>query len=250
MNTSLLLRTYPGRAVFFQIAKPVCVSILAALGAAGCCPRSAPSAGDAAKGGVATLTVSAETSAKPAADEDGRQRSTRVTIDFPGGTLGDLRKYLPVPPNEPFNLIVSDEFAALALPAFSVRDADSSALANALTHHLYSQGVKIELMNYVQNGTAVYVTYSDPASVGNTFYDRNGDLLFQCEEMDAESAARLAEAMRSAWSTFYRGDSVPATLRYHEATQQLFVSGPRPALDVFNAVLQSIRSGPPAARQP
>ncbi len=170
---------------------------------------------------------------------EGRQVSTRVTIDFPGGTLGDLRNYLPKAPNQPFNLIVGEDAASIPLPAFSVRDADSSGLARALNHQVFRHGFTIEACDYVPNGGSgapSYVTYRDPQKQP---YDMSANE-FLSVEIDPKNAPRLAEAVQSAWQVRYQVDKVPATLRYHAETRQLFVSGWPSALRVFDDVLKTL----------
>ena len=181
---------------------------------------------------------------------EGRQVSTRVTIDFPGGTLGDLRNYLPKAPNEPFNLIVGEDELSIPLPAFSVRDADSTQLARALSHQLYRYGIMIQACDFVpgaSSGAPSYVTYRDPQ---NQPYDTSSNTQFVSVELDPKDAPRLAAAVQSAWQVRYQVDKVPATLRYHAETRQLFVSGRSSALDVFNDVLRSFPKENVPAGQP
>lgn len=233
MNTSPLSRDYRFPAPAFVARTALILFALCML--SGCSPRQA--ARDEA------ASVAGDT-AKPdavVAERDGgggiRKVTTRVTMTFPGGTLGDLRNHLPAPPNAPFNLIVGDEFAAIPVPAFAVRDADSSQLARALSHQLYPKGVTIEAMDMMpedSGGAPVYVTYSDP---DNRFYGRVGDLRFRSVEMGPEAAARFAPALQNAWAVFFQSTAAPVVVRYHAETRQLFVSGPGPAMTVFDEVM-------------
>jgi len=205
--------------------------VFAMLGASGCRERETRQAATAVK----AQAVEAE-DAKSVATE--RRVSTRVTIDFPGGTLGDLRNYLPKAPNPPFNLIVGDDAASTPLPAFSVRDADSGQLARALSHQVFRHGFTIEACDYVPNGGSgapSYVTYRDPQRQPHDMSANE----FLSVEIDPNSAPRLAEAVQSAWQVRYQVDKVPATLRYHAETRQLFVSGWPSALRVFDDVLKT-----------
>ena len=231
MNTSLLCR-------LSQIAAPVSLAVVL-FGATGCRP-AAP----------AERVVEKEKVAAGEADSSNngelRTQSTRVTLEFPGGTLGDLRNHLPASPAEPFNLIVSDEFASLPVPAFSVRDADSSALARALTHHLYSYGVKIESMDLVNAGAPVYVTFSESGS-----YSQAGNLLLRSLSMEPAEAARLSSAVQNAWKALSKSDVVyGAVIRYHPETRQLFVSGPSSAMAALDEVLRTFPKDKSAASQP
>ena len=217
---------------------PAVLLVLGLLGVSGCCrdaaDRSTVKAGaQAVEAGAGTAT-----SAEAETGFNGlRRASARVSIDFPGGTLGDLRKYLPKAPNPPFNLIVGDDAAAVPLPAFSVRDVDSTELANALNHQVHGHGVSIMARDFVPlhgSGTPAYVTFRQPGEIENVRY-----LEFKSIEIQPADALRLSAAVQSAWQVFFGSDNVPATLRYHAETRQLFVSGPASALAVFERVLET-----------
>lgn len=195
-----------------------------------------------------------EAAAKESADGkvggEGRSGSTKVSVDFPGGTLGELRNHLPKAPNPPFNLIVGVDAASTPLPAFSVRDADSTQLARALTHQLHPYGISIVACDFVFHGAGsggpVYVTYRDPS---NQPYDL-ANLKFWSLRVEPEDASRFVAAVQSAWEIRYRQEKIPATLRYHEETRQLFMSGPETAFDIGEKVAETFPWKSDPAGQP
>ena len=152
----------------------------------------------------------------------------RITIDFPGGTLGDLAARLPKPPAEPFNLIVPEDLRAAPLPQFSVRDADSSLLASSLSFVLRPQGVELtQMANPSPGGAAVYAAIK--------IADRSGTWGIRAFHLASEDLARMTGSIEAAWSLLPGGSQ----LRYHPETETLFVYGNGDALRAVDMAFES-----------
>ncbi|MDO8542724.1 MAG: hypothetical protein Q7S40_19965 [Opitutaceae bacterium] len=175
-----------------------------------------------------------------AAQQDGRNLTT---IDFPGGTLAQLVKSISGASESHFNLVGETADLATELPAFSIRNADTEAVANALGLLLNGRGLSIIRAPQQRSGPnpsdiPVYVLMKRSG-------DTNAFESFQLGPyLEKQSVDDIVSAVRTAWELQPQNKPEALQLKFHPATSLLLVSGTPGAIAVASKVISTL-SGPP-----
>ena len=185
-----------------------------------------------------------------AADEkpsnDPRRSQWTFNVDFPGGSFAQLVKAVSGPSGFAFNVIGEKADLATELPAFSVRNADSESLANALNQLLQSRGLGISKApgpaladERGQINVPVYVV-TRRASFEPTMFDS-----FQLGPyLEKQSIDDIVMAIRTLWELNPANRPEALQLKFHPPTKLLLVSGTPSAIMATGKVISTLAGGP------
>lgn len=167
---------------------------------------------------------------------------TLLTIDFPGGSLAQFVAKVSESGATPFNVIGEKADLATQLPPFSVRNAELTAVASALSRMVARHG--LTLMATTPDENTVYtVTKLASVEVGPKWFQSFQMAPYlQTQPIDA-----IVDAIRVAWQLDAAHDPKALELKYHPATTLLLASGPPEAVVVVRGVLSSMKPGVSAA---
>jgi len=163
-----------------------------------------------------------------------------LTLDFPGGSLGDLIKTVEGMSGEPA-LNVIGEKAALAteVQAFTVRNANRDIVLMAIGQLLRSKGVRLEAV-----GNGVFIVSSDasrdrrpPRAKTEAIFDsfQLGGIIDEQQSVD-----NIVDAIRTAWTLNPAHEANALQLKFHPGTKLLLVSGPPDAVEMTRQVIRSL----------
>lgn len=175
----------------------------------------------------------------PAKADDSAQL---VTVDFPGGPVSALiaaiQKFSGA---GGFNVIGEKADLAIELPPFSMRNADVSALASALSGVLQPRGYQL-----VPNGRSqspVFTLRKLFSYEAANFEDRTSK--FQSFQLgpylEYQSVDDIVGAVRTAWELDPTHNPGALRLKFHPPTGILLVSGPPSGIEAVSIVLGQLR---------
>jgi hypothetical protein len=172
-----------------------------------------------------------------------RSESRVISVDFPGGPASALIAAIGKSDRDnSFNVIGEKEDLAIELPAFSVRNADPAALANALNGILQPRGYILAPSGRVDPGQSPVFTLrkltpyeTDQRQVGQ----------FQSFQLapylELQTVDDITGAIRAAWELDPARSPTALRLKFHPPTGILLVSAPQDGLRVVQAVLNELR---------
>jgi hypothetical protein len=214
------------------------LSLLLAAGAVLSPARAQPNA-------PAAPAAAAAPPALPTPPAPGRSDPT-VSLDFPGGSLGDLIA-LVGKTNGETALNVIGEKAALSteVQAFTVRNADRDALLRAIGELLRSKGVRVQGV-----GGGVFIVSSDSPKDRRPTHPRS-EVVFDSFQLgsyldDQQSVDNIVDVIRSAWTMNPAHDANALQVKFHPGTKLLLVSGPPEAIEMTRQLIRSLHQ----SRQP
>lgn len=178
----------------------------------------------------------------PAKSEDSAQI---ISVDFPGGPASALIAAIAKSSGASgFNVIGEKADLAIDLPPFSVRNADVSSLASALTGVLQPRGYVLATNGRLIPGQSPVFTlrklYSYEAA---NLEDRTS--LFQSFQLgpylEYQSVDDIVGAVRAAWELDPAHNPGALRLKFHPPTGILLVSGPNAGINAVQTVLGQLR---------
>ena len=214
---------------------------------------------------LAALRADPGASAPAAASAPSKSPST-ITLDFPGGTLGELIAMIQKTGGEPA-LNVIGEKAALAtqVQAFTVQNADRDTILGAVGQLLRGTGVRVEPV-----GRGVFIVSLDrnsPPLIGaeRALLDSLGgrdrrptrppEAMFDSFPLNGlvdeqQSVDTIVDVIRSAWTLNPAHDANALAIKYHTATKLLLVSGPPEAIEMTREVIRSLHDNRRTRKDP
>ena len=177
-------------------------------------------------------------------DEQRRDQWT-FTIDFPGGTIAQLVKAVSNSSGPAFNVIGEKADLATELPPFSLRNADSESLANALNQLLQSRGLNVTRAsgpNIVgERGQLNIPIY---ALIRRASFDPIVSDSFQLAPyLEKQSIDDIVVAIRTLWELNPANRPEALQLKFHPQTKLLLVSGTPAAIQVASKVISTLSGG-------
>lgn len=174
-----------------------------------------------------------------------------ITIDFRGGSLAQLAAAIASSGRGTFNIVgAAEDVNAAVLPAFSVRNADPSALMESLNALLQSQKLYLERPRkgneWIEGTYTVYRRASLSREQRPTFES------FQLRPYLANhSIDDIVAAVRGAWELDPAHAADALRLKFHPPTGILLVSGPEDAIRIAHNVVSKLtaKSEPPVSEQ-
>lgn len=169
-----------------------------------------------------------------------------VNIDFQGGTMASFLEAANKA-GAPFNVLAEKNDLALELPPFSLRNADPTALANAMGELLRQRGFALQSNVRTWPGQApVYALrklgpYEIPV-------DQRMVPQFQSFQLapylEAQSVDDIVGAIRAAWELDSTRNSDSLRIKFHPPTGVLLISGPQQAIIMVQGILKELRRLP------
>jgi len=162
---------------------------------------------------------------------------SNITLNFSGGTLAQLVAAVAKTPGGPLNLIGDQADLAVAIPAFSLNNANQQVLAFALNRFLETRGMTIMSSGIsMQGSTDVYIVRRNP-NVHSTGPRDAFESIQLAPFLEHQKIDDIVGAVRAAWELDPAHDASALRLKYHPATTLLLVSGPQEAINVAQKVV-------------
>jgi hypothetical protein len=169
---------------------------------------------------------------------DATTQSRLITVNFSGGPFSALIAATEKSSPGVFNVVGEKADLAIELPPFSVRNADVSSLASALTAMLQPRGYMLASNGRTQNQSSVF-TLRKLFSYEAANLDRPS--VFQSVQLapylQNQSVDDIVGAIHAAWELDPKHPASALNVKFHPPTGILLVSGPGEALIVVQAVL-------------
>ncbi len=215
-----------------------------------------PARADNAAPAAPPLPAAPAASAAPGPDRP----EPRLSIDFPGGSLGDLIALVEKTNND-VSLNVIGEKGALAteIQPFTVKNAYRDGILRAIGALLRDKGIRIE-----QVDRGIFIVSTDGAkdrrpahlSPDEVLAVRRTQTIFDSFQLgsyldDQQSVDNIVDVIRTAWTLNPAHDVNALQIKFHPATKLLLVSGPPDAIEMTRQVIRSLhenrmpRKGPP-----
>lgn len=173
---------------------------------------------------------------------DPSTQSRLITVNFPGGPFSALVAATEKSSPGAFNVVGEKADLAIELPPFSVRNADVSSLASALTAMLQPRGYMLASNGRSQNQSSVF-TLRKLYSYEAANVDRPS--MFQSFQLapylQNQSVDDIVGAVRMAWELDPKHSPKALDVKFHPPTGILLVSGPGEAISVVQTVLRELR---------
>jgi hypothetical protein len=187
----------------------------------------------------------------PKADDQG-QTPWIFNVDFPGGSLDQLIKSISSANAAIFNVVGEKADLATTIPGFSLRNADSESLANALNQLIAPRGLNISRAQ----GPS-FVGPRGPASgpANSSIYvlsrrsaiDRPAFDSFQLAPfLEKQTIDDIVTAIRTLWELNPANRPEALQLKFHPPTKLLLVSGTPEAIAVASKVISRLEGAPGA----
>ena len=172
-----------------------------------------------------------------------------ISVDFPGGSLAQLLDAISKSSSEPFNMIASNDALALNVPAFSIRNAGSRDLAEALAQFLPGYRVDLPAEKADRDGQPIFtIKAREPVSqensgsrtrrpnTNNTSYPLTQFLQGQIP------VDQVIDSINQAWALDPSNKPEDLKVKYHEATGILMISSrDERGLPLVERVISSLR---------
>lgn len=170
-----------------------------------------------------------------------------ITVDFQGGTLGQLITAINKSGPTPFNLVVEKKFMDLPVPAFSVRNAGPENVATALDQLLV--GYVINTNRHAVTGEPVFVLTQAPVNTVQSFYSYN-----LAPMLEVYKTEDIVSAIRAAWELDPRHNPDDLRLKFHPETKLLLVAVVKTndgdeVLRVVDNVMQNLNQAVPRPKR-
>jgi hypothetical protein len=165
-----------------------------------------------------------------------------MTIDFPGGTLGQLIAVLNKA-KSPFNMIAEKSDQDVEIPAFSLRNVHAQAVADAIGQWLFAKGYVLGSRgwNDGSQGNPVYFISKDPKAKQTS----SSFIPFQLwPQLEYQSIDDIVAAIRAAWDLDPAHTPSDLKLKFHPPTSVLLVVGPPQAIEVAQRVIAALKYAP------
>lgn len=161
---------------------------------------------------------------------------TLLTIDFPGGSIAQFVAKVSESGATPFNVVGEKADLATQLPPFSVRNAELTAVASALSRMVAMHGLILMATTPDETNTVYTVGKMASFEVGpKAFKSFQMAPYLQTQPIDA-----IVDAIRVAWQLDAGHDPKALELKYHPATTLLLASGPSEAVVLVDKVISSL----------
>lgn len=174
---------------------------------------------------------------------DANASSRLITVNFPGGPFSALVSATEKSSPGAFNVVGEKADLAIELPPFSVRNADVSSLAAALTAMLQPRGYMLASNGRTQNQSSVFTLRKITSLEAQNIADRPS--LFQSFQLapylQNQSVDDIVGAVRTAWELDPKHSASALNVKFHPPTGILLVSGPGDATMVVQTVLRELR---------
>jgi hypothetical protein len=174
-----------------------------------------------------------------------------ISVDFPGGPASALVAAISKSDREnSFNIIGEVADLQIALPAFSVRNADPAALATALNGILQPRGYILAASGRVSPAHAPVFTLRKMNP-----YESDQRQLAQLQSfqlapyLEHQSVDDIIGAIRTAWELDPTRNPSTLRLKFHPPTGILLVSAPQEGIQMIHSVLKELRRTDPEQMQ-
>jgi len=167
--------------------------------------------------------------------------SRYISIDFSGGTLGELLTAVNKIGGAGLNVIGEPTDLNTAIPAFSIRFVTPSALAVAINQFIYPRGLGL---NAATTGRAPEIFVLTKGTV-----NRREDTKFESFQLSPfigqQSVDDIVTAIRDAWQLTPGNRPDSLQLKFHPPTSILLASGTEDAIITARKVIGTLRPNPP-----
>lgn len=172
-----------------------------------------------------------------------------ISIDFRGGTMSALVDAINKDGGG-FNVLGEKADFALELPAFSLRNAEATSLAQALSGLLQQRGYSLSTTGRASGNQSPVYTLRRLTAHEQHNYGASHIQSFQLGPyLEHQNVDDIVGAIRTAWELDPANKPEMLRVKYHPATNLLLVSGPPNAVNVVQVVLSQVRkSGDPAPK--
>ncbi|MEO5959506.1 MAG: secretin N-terminal domain-containing protein, partial [Opitutaceae bacterium] len=172
-----------------------------------------------------------------------------ISVNFPGGPFSALVAAADKNSASGFNVVGEKADLAVELPPFSIRNADASALANALDGLLQPRGYTLQQQSsraangpspvfFLRKRSASDIAYEQSQLAQRTGHFQSFQLGSYIGEQTVED---IVGAIRTAWELDPAHNSAALRLKFHPPTGILLVSGPPEGINLVQIVLSQLR---------
>jgi hypothetical protein len=177
----------------------------------------------------------------PKADDQG-QTPWIFNVDFPGGSLDQLIKSISSANAAIFNVVGEKADLATTVPGFSLRNADSESLANALNQLIAPRGLNISRAPGPNFGGRLGLANSPIyVLVRRSAIDRPAFDSFQLAPfLEKQTIDDIVMAIRTLWELNPANRPEALQLKFHPPTKLLLVSGTPEAIAVASRVISRL----------
>lgn len=194
------------------------------------------------------LSVSADEAAAPQNNQPAPMRYAPpkpqlMSLDFPGGTLGEFIALLNKT-KSPINLMADKAEQEVQLPAITLRNVNGQDVGNAMAQWLRSRGLTLGSSGQFYgpgDGAPVYFVVTDPAGPGHFQLFAPFQLW---QQLEYQSIDDIVAAIRNAWELDPTHNPADLKLKFHAPTTVLLVVGPNQAIEIATRVIASLKAAP------
>lgn len=194
---------------------------------------------------LAVSSLSADETAAPQNRQPGPPKLQLISLDFPGGTLGEFIAMLNKT-KSPINLFADKAEQEVQVPALTLRNVNGRDAGNAMAGWLRSRGFTLGSSGQAYDldgslGNPVYWVVADQTAPDHSRLFAPFQLW---QQLEYQSIDDIVAAIRNAWELDPAHNPADLKLKFHPPTTVLLVVGPNQAIEIATRVIGSLKAAP------